>query len=164
MKKIVYILLAALFVVAGMGTAPAVYADDLDDINDGEAAVSGEGTLVAKGDGIAFLGGRGIVWMRGNGILWVQDVGGDADIRVTGYGSKKEYPDGWVQYAGFRGTALIKGSRIRVVVAGTDLNLRARGRGRALLWGHGTYEKDGASEDWKATGIGGSVKFDIPRE
>jgi hypothetical protein len=173
MKKIVCILLAALFAVGGLGAAPVVYADDLEDsegyaipenIEDGEAVVSGPGTLVAKGDGIALLGGRGIVWLRGNGILWVQDVGGDATVRVTGYGSKKEYSDGWVQYAGYHGAALIKGSRIRVVVAGADLHLRAKGRGRALLWGHGRYETGGVSEDWKSTGIGGSVRFTIPQE
>jgi hypothetical protein len=173
MKKIVCILLAALFAVGCLGAAPVVYADDLEDaerlasienIDDGEALVSGPGTLVAKGDGIAFLGGRGVVWMRGNGILWVQDAGGDAVIRVTGYGSKKEYPDGWIQYAGYHGVALVKGSRVRVVVAGTDLHLRARGYGRAILWGHGRYEKDGASDDWKSTGIGGGVRLNIPKE
>jgi hypothetical protein len=163
-KKVVYILLAALFVVAGLGAVQPVRADDMSNIEDGEAAVSGAGTLVANGDGIALLGGRGIVWLRGNGVLWVQDAGGDADIRVTGYGNMKEYPDGWVQYAGLHGKALIKGSKVRVVVAGTDINLRARGRGRVLLWGHGSYETDGVSGEWKSTGIGETVKFTVPRE
>ena len=33
---------------------------------------------------------------------------------VTGYGHKEVFPDGWIQYAGFNGSAHIAGSRIRV--------------------------------------------------
>ena len=57
---------------------------------------------------------------------------GNAEIQVSGVGQKKEFPDGWIQYSGFRGTASIKGSRIRVIIAGVDIDLHAAGRVRFL--------------------------------
>jgi hypothetical protein len=110
--------------------------------------VQGAGTLTARGDGIAALGGIGKVELSGNGILWVKDLLGTASIEVTGYGQKKEFSDGWVQYAGFHGNAEIQGRRIIVVVAGVGINLEARGRGRVRLWGHGTYEINGHTGEW----------------
>ena len=122
----------------------------------------GKGTLTAEGDGIAILGGRGIVDVEGNGILWIKDLRGDAVIEVTGYGEKKEFPDGWIQYAGFNGQAHVEGARIIVGIAGADIELSAEGRGRAILWGHGTYERSGwvndQANEW-STRFGRPVRF-----
>ena len=155
MKRVLGLMLAALIVVASLGFAPAVFAEDTD----GSAHVEGAGSISAQGDGIALLYGRGTVELRGNGILWIKDGASDAIIRVTGTGNKKEFPDGWIQYAGFRGKAFIKGSRIGVIVAGTDIDLHARGRGYCILWGHGSYEVNGHPGEWKATGFGTRVKL-----
>jgi len=73
-----------------------------------------EARLVAHGGGVAALAGKGVVDLTGSGILWVHDLAGDATIQVTGYGHKEVFPDGWIQYAGFNGSAHIAGSRIRV--------------------------------------------------
>ena len=151
MKKVLSILLVAMFVVTTLGFAPAVFADDAED---GRASAAGKGTLTAQGDGIALLAGRGIVRLKGNGILWVKDMAGNAEIEVSGIGQKKEFPDGWIQYSGFRGTASIKGSKIRVVIAGVDIDLHAAGRGVAILWGHGTYEINGQSGRWESERLG----------
>ena len=126
-----------------LAAAPVAMAADEEDI-----VVQGAGTLTARGDGIAALGGIGKVELSGNGILWVKDIAGTATIEVTGYGQKEEFADGWVQYAGFHGNAEIQGRRIIVVIAGVDINLEARGRGRVRLWGHGTYEINGHSGEW----------------
>ena len=157
MKKIFTMVMAlALVLVSTLGLAAAVYADDG---TDGSAAGAGAGSVTAEGDGIALLAGRGIVEMSGNGILWVKDGTGDAVIRVTGAGHKTEFPDGWTQYAGFRGKAHIEGRRIAVVIAGTDVDLRATGRGRVILWGHGSYEMNGSHGDWSTTGLGRRVRL-----
>jgi hypothetical protein len=80
-----------------------------------------DGGLRARGDGIAVLRGTGMVDLSGNGTLWVKDLGGDAIIRVTGTGHKKEFSDGWIQYAGFDGAAHVAGSRVHVILpSGTD--------------------------------------------
>jgi hypothetical protein len=144
MKKTLSLALLAMILVASLGFAPAAYADDAStDVN-----ATGIGKLKAQGDGIAILFGKGTVELSGNGILWVKDAAGNARIEVTGYGTKKEFSDGWVQYSGLRGTASIKGSNIRIVIAGVDIDLDARGRGSAILWGHGTYEINGRSGQW----------------
>jgi len=123
-----------------------------------EANAYGIGTLTAEGDGIAILGGRGMVDISGNGILWIKDLTGDAIIEVTGYGEKKVFDDGWVQYAGFHGTAHVEGKRIIAGLAGGDIELFAQGRGRVKLWGHGTYEIHGQTSEW-GTGFGTRVRL-----
>jgi len=148
MKKTLSLALLAMILVASLGFAPAAYADDASTDANTDVSASGVGTLKAQGDGIAILFGKGTVELSGNGILWVKDAAGNARIEVTGYGSKEEFYDGWVQYSGLHGTASIKGTNIRVVIAGVDNDLAARGRGSAILWGHGTYEINGRSGQW----------------
>jgi hypothetical protein len=144
MKKSLSLALLAIILVASLGFVPAAYADDAStDVN-----ATGIGKLEAQGDGIAILYGKGTVELSGNGILWIKDAAGNARIEVTGYGTKTEFSDGWVQYSGLRGNATIKGTSIRVVIAGVEIDLDARGRGGAILWGHGTYEINGRSGDW----------------
>jgi hypothetical protein len=118
-------------------------------------------TLVADGDGLAMLFGKGIIYLSGDGILWVKAEEG-ASVEVTGYGQKEVFPDGWQQYSGFRGTAFIKGSRLRVIVAGVDIHLEVTGRGRAFLWGHGTHQQGDSSGQWSSDGLGASVTFSEP--
>jgi hypothetical protein len=124
----------------------------------------GEGSLTAQGDGMAILRGRGTVDLSGNGILWIKDVAGDAVIEVTGSGHKEEFPDGWIQYAGFHGTAHVEGSRIGVILAGVDIELTAQGRGLARLWGHGSYQSPDGAGEWKATRLGVRVRLAAPPE
>lgn len=160
MKKTLSLLLMAVVLVTSLGIAPAVYADDTDgDAQEADVRLQGAGRLTAEGDGIAMLAGRGIVRLSGNGILWVKDAAGDATIEVSGEGHKTEFPDGWIQYAGFRGSASLKGSRLRIIIAGVDVDLYARGRGRALLWGHGTYEINGKSGQWDTERLGTQVRL-----
>ncbi|MBL7208933.1 MAG: hypothetical protein ISS52_02420 [Dehalococcoidia bacterium] len=153
LKGILGLALVALVLVTSMGFASAVYAEDAED----SAKAKGAGTLTAQGDGIALLGGRGTVEVSGNGILWIKDLASDAVIKVSGQGEKEEFPDGWIQYAGFHGNASVEGSRIRVIVAGVDIDLFAEGRGRVLLWGHGTYQINGQSGQWDAERLGTRV-------
>jgi hypothetical protein len=150
MKKVFCLALAAVALVTSLGLGLiADYSLASAQASDADATQAiGRGELTAQGDGIAILGGRGIVDVSGNGILWVKDLAGNAVIEVTGYGEKREFEDGWVQYSGFRGSAHIKGGRIIVVIAGVDVELHAIGRGRAILWGHGSYELNGQTGEW----------------
>lgn len=148
MKKTLGLILVALALVASVGLASLASASLASATGD---RIQGTGTLAAEGDGIAILGGRGSVDASGNGLLWINDRAGDASIEVTGYGEKEVFPDGWIQYAGFHGEAHVEGSRIIVVLAGVDVELHAQGRGRAILWGHGTYEINDVAGRW-ATG------------
>lgn len=118
-------------------------------------------TLVADGDGLAMLMGKGVIDLSGDGILWVKAEEG-ATVEVSGYGQKEVFPDGWQQYAGFHGTAYIKGRRLRVIVAGVDIHLEATGRGRAFLWGHGTHQRGDSEGVWSSNGLGASVSLSEP--
>ncbi len=91
-------------------------------------------------------------------MLWVRDLVGGATVEVTGYGQKREFANGWLQYSGFDGEAHAAGTRIVVVLAGVDIELSAEGRGRVILWGHGSYEINGRTADW-STGFGTHVKL-----
>jgi len=146
MKKTLGLVLMTVVLVASLGFAPVASASSVG--ADGKAEVGGRGTLTAQGDGIAIIGGNGSVNIAGNGILWVRDLAGDADINVTGHGKKKEFSDGWIQYSGFGGSADVEGTRIIVVLAGVGIDLSAQGRGRAILWGHGSYQINGQSNEW----------------
>ena len=146
--------LMVVIVAATLVVVPVVSAEE----------VRGKGSLTAEGDGIAILRGRGTVNLSGNGTLWIMDAAGDAEIEVTGRGEKKEFPDGWIQYAGFHGTAHVEGSRIAVILAGVDIDLTAEGRGIVRLWGHGSYQSSNGDGEWKATGLGTRVILAAPSE
>lgn len=152
LRKVLTLMVVA--VVAMLAVVPVVSAEE----------VHGKGSLTAEGDGIAILRGRGTVDLNGNGTLWIKDRAGDAVIEVTGSGERKEFSDGWIQYAGFHGTAHVEGSRIAVVLAGVDIVLTAEGRGIVRLWGHGTYEGSHGTGEWKATGLGVRVMLAAPSE
>lgn len=163
MKKLLSLGLVALVLTTSLGFAPAVYAEDTHvNTEETDIRVGGVGTLTAEGDGIALLAGRGIVRLKGNGMLWIKDAAGDATIEVSGQGKKKEFPDGWIQYSGVRGTANVKGSKLRLIIAGVDIDLYAKGRGRVLLWGHGTYGINGISGRWQTERLGAQVRLASP--
>jgi hypothetical protein len=158
MKKTLSLALVVAVLIASFGFASAVSAEETD-VN-----MHGAGQLTAHGDGIALLAGGGIVEMSGNGILWVKDVAGNAQITVKGFGKKKEFADGWTQYSGLFGSAEIKGSNVKIVIAGVGIDLRAKGRGRVILWGHGTYEVNGISGSWATDELGKSITIAPPSE
>lgn len=144
MKNRLYLSLLALVLVISLGLVPAAYAADAST----DVSANGIGKLQAQGDGISILYGKGTVELSGSGTLWIKDNTGDAKIDVTGYGVKKEFPDGWIQYSGFHGNVNVKGTAIRVILSGVDINLSAKGRGGVVLWGHGTYTMNGVSGQW----------------
>jgi hypothetical protein len=127
---------------------------ELKEHRPGSADLSGTGKLTATGNGKATMSGdmEAKISARG-GILTITDYDGNAEVDVTGYGTKEDIGDGVVRYSGFDGTAGISGSSVTVVVLGDDIKLTAEGIGSVILRGYGTYdvEKDGrhtSSNDW----------------
>ena len=163
MKKVFLVALAAVALATSLGlgvvadsSVASAQAPDTD-----AAKARGRGEVTAQGDGLAVMGGRGVVDVSGSGILWVKDLAGGAVIEVTGYGEMRVFEDGWVQYAGFHGNAHVEGARIIVVIAGVNVDLHAEGRGRAILWGHGTYDINGQTGEWKQS-FGAGMSLAIP--
>ncbi|MBC2763418.1 MAG: hypothetical protein HF970_08900 [ANME-2 cluster archaeon] len=127
---------------------------ELKEHRHGSADLSGTGKLIASGDGKATMSGdmEAKISARG-GILTITDYDGNAEVDVTGYGTKEYIGDGIVRYSGFDGTAGISGSSVTVEILGDDIELTAEGIGSVILRGYGTYdvEKDGchtSSNDW----------------
>ncbi len=120
----------------------------------GSADLNGTGKLTASGNGKATMSGDMEVEISArSGVLTITDYDGNAEVDVTGYGTKADLGNGTVRYSGFYGTANINGSSITVVMLGDGIELTAEGTGSVVLRGYGTYdvEKDGKhvlSNDW----------------
>ncbi len=120
----------------------------------GSVDLSGTGKLTASGNGKATMSGDMEVEISArSGVLTITDYDGNAEVDVTGYGTKEDMGNGTVRYSGFDGTASISGSSVTVVILGDDIELTSKGTGSVVLRGCGTYdvEKDGKhvlSNDW----------------
>ena len=107
----------------------------------GSADLSGTGTLTASGNGKATMSGNMEMEISArSGVLTITDYDGNAEVDVTGYGTKEDLGNGAVRYSGFDGTASISGSSVTVVILGDDIELIAEGIGSAVLRGYGTYK------------------------
>jgi uncharacterized protein YdcH (DUF465 family) len=127
---------------------------ELKEHRPGSADLGGTGKLTASGDGKATMSGNmeAKINARG-GILTITDHDDNAEVDVTGYGTKEDLGNGAVRYSGFDGTASISGSSVTVVILGDDIELTVEGTGSVILRGYGTYnvEKNGkhiSSNDW----------------
>jgi hypothetical protein len=129
----------------------------LREMKKAELEIKGIGFLYAKGNGSAVIQGNGSVFVKGEGNLTVKVANGT--VRVAGEGEKQENSDGSVTYLGF-GRARISGRDLYVSVEGTNLEIRARGVGVAILSGEGTYRTAKAEADWSAEEVayGGAQK------
>ena len=112
----------------------------------------GTGHIVAEGDGLAYLRGEGWVRITGNGTLLIRDRAGDAEIVVTGNGSRVQRGQ-TIYYRGFDGEAYVRGSAITVGLRGHDIHLEAEGTGVVYLRGEGWYNVNGEEGRWTASGV-----------
>lgn len=109
-----------------------------------DTKLAGKGELTANGSGLAILGGAGWFKISGTGCLWYS---GDAELITTG-DVGKETIGKWTFIANFNGTAEAKGKELRVSLSGKNIVLNAKGQGKALLWGTGTFSSHGKSGAW----------------
>jgi hypothetical protein len=127
---------------------------DLKEHRIGLVTLGRTGSLEASGDGKATLSGNLDVEINAkSGVLVIIDYEGDAQINVTGNGTKEDLSGNTVKYSGFDGHATINGSGITVALNGTDIELTAEGTGSSLLCGIGTYtvwseNEQSITEDW----------------
>lgn len=153
MKRILLIggVVLGLAMAATAALAPAASAEE------GDVVVSGQGTLSAHGNGIVALQGRVELAANANrGILMVKDLAGDAEVDVRGVGGTASW-NGFDVYFG-AGAAHITGSHVAVIIAGTDIDLRAHGKGSAFLQGRGWYWVNGHGPfAWSPDGAFASV-------
>ncbi|RMF03800.1 MAG: hypothetical protein D6768_05040 [Chloroflexi bacterium] len=114
--------------------------------------ISGKGWLHAEGSGVAKLQMNGAVEINGHGVGVVVIKGAEA-IQASGHGHRTNLPDGRVVFRGYEGTIHAIGRHMTVHMAGTKIDFTARGKGRAVLRGHGTYETGSGSGDWQPDGL-----------
>ena len=88
-----------------------------------------------RGSGTATLSFNGAATIQGAGTLKLRDAGGDMQVSVEQIAGEKALGGGWVRYAGFAGTASLRGSALELVVSGGDVAIVASGRGSARLVG-----------------------------
>ena len=114
--------------------------------------IRGKGTLYAKGSGVATLRMTGHVEITsyGSGTVYIY---GAESIRAEGDGKRADRGR-LVIFRGHEGTISITGERMVVRIVGKDIEFTARGKGTAILRGHGTYETgNGYTGDWAPDGL-----------
>lgn len=123
----------------------------------GVVSLNGDGTLLAEGNGTAVLSGDITAEMTiDDAQLVIKDHAGDAKIKISN-GSEivleldnslaAEQKRALV-YSDLTAKVSISGSRLTVMVRGTELDLKVEGTGSAVLSGEGTYMA-GAGEESK---------------
>ena len=133
---------------------------------------AGHGSLVAVGRGQAILDGDGLFIARtvkGPAELRVRSEDPNLILRVYGFGSREELPDGTLVYTG-EGTAFVQGRGLHLELKNVGLEpptseeakiqLFARGEGQAQLAGEGWYRVHGGEGPWTPEGV--TVNFAEP--
>lgn len=114
----------------------------------GVVSLNGDGTLLAKGNGTAVLSGDITAEMTiDDAQLVIKDHAGDAKIKISNDSEilleldnslEAEHKRALV-YSDLKAKVSISGSRLTVMVKGTELDLKVEGIGNAVLSGEGTY-------------------------
>lgn len=140
--RIRILMVSALALVAFAVPAGAVNAVEL----------AGTGAFVAGGSGTIELEGGGHFVAGGVGTLEITDLEGDARIVVRGPATVRR--DGATTYVHGRFARVeVHGSHFQIDGRGT-MRLAARGRGYAILTGHGWYKTSGGHEGrWSDDGV-----------
>ncbi|QLC49573.1 hypothetical protein HWN40_04550 [Methanolobus zinderi] len=124
---------------------------------EGLVVLTGDGALNAEGDGTAVISGNFTLNFTANdSMLVIKDMAQDADINTTDASfassnvdsGNSEYNNRAFVYHNLTGDVTIEGSRLTVMIRGTDISLEADGKGTAMLSGDGSYEVNGAESSW----------------
>lgn len=122
----------------------------------GVVSLNGDGTLLAEGNGTAVLSGDITAEMTINDAqLVIKDHAGDAKIKIINNDSEivleldnsiADETKRALVYSDLTGKVSISGSRLTVMVKGTEIDLEVEGIGSAVLSGEGTYTTGTAEE------------------
>ena len=114
----------------------------------GVVSLNGDGTLLAKGNGTAVLSGDITAEMTiDDAQLVIKDHAGDAKIKISNDSEILLELDNSLAaeqkralvYSNLTAKVSISGSRLTVMIKGTELDLNVEGIGNAVLSGEGTY-------------------------
>ncbi|SFM58181.1 hypothetical protein [Methanolobus profundi] len=131
---------------------------ELKQEREGVVVLTGAGTLNAEGNGTAVISGNVSIEIETDEYakLVIKDLAGDAviDTDDADYetsnidsGNSTDNNRAFV-FINLTGEVYIEGSRLTVMVRGTDIELTAEGTGTAVLSGVGDYEIDGEEGEW----------------
>ena len=122
----------------------------------GMVSLNEDGTLLAEGNGTAVLSGDIIAEMTIDAAqLVIKDLADDAKITITTDdsivvlqldNSLADEPKRALVYSDLTGKVSISGSRLTVMVKGTDLDLEVEGNGSVILSGEGKYTAGNSAE------------------
>jgi hypothetical protein len=116
----------------------------------GEIDKKGSGTISAQGKGVVKFMGSGKIDITGDGLLWVVDCSMDYNLQVmvTGKGERVDKTPAFIYaYKGLDGTASINGGPMKLVLTGKG-EFAAKGKGKIILKGVGTYKIDDQKIPW----------------
>jgi len=138
MKKLLLVL--AIVVMASVALPMSALAADAD-----------VGTLEARGNGHASLvGSMEFRATADAGELVVTVHNRDTKVYIRGCREKVRL-DNVIICHGFHGAAYVEGRQVEIELDGHSLKFQAKGHGRALLRGDGTYKLNGGEpQDWPA--------------
>jgi len=114
----------------------------------GVVSLNGDGTLLAKGNGTAVLSGDIAAEMTiDDAQLVIKDHAGDAKIKISNGSEIVLELDNSLEaeqkralvYSDLTAKVRISGSRLTVMIKGTELDLKIEGNGSTVLSGEGTY-------------------------
>ncbi|MBN2110775.1 MAG: hypothetical protein JW705_06785 [Methanosarcinaceae archaeon] len=127
---------------------------------EGLVVLTGEGTLEADGNGTAVISGNfSLDFNATDAMLVIKDMAGDASISTSDAsydssnvdsGNSDDNNRAFV-YHDLTGNVTINGTRLTIMLRGTDMDLVVEGKGTAMLSGDGTYIVNGVEEKAWAT-------------
>ena len=114
--------------------------------------IRGVGWLHAEGSGTAVLkmSGQVEIVSHGSGVVYIR---GAELIQAEGNGKRTDLPNGGAIFRGFEGKITATGERMYVRIVGRQIEFTARGKGTAILRGHGHYETGSGNGDWQPNGL-----------
>ncbi|WP_319507094.1 hypothetical protein [uncultured Methanolobus sp.] len=123
----------------------------------GVVILTGTGTLNAEGNGAAVLSGNlSMSFTSTDAKLVIKDLAGDAEIDIDedeydfsniDSGNSTDNNRAFV-YHNVTGDVYINGSRLTVMLRGSDIKYEVNGTGTVVLSGDGTYGVDGEHGEW----------------
>ena len=123
-----FVIVGAVFAAAVVMLSALAPSASAEEAQRGDVFLRGAGVLDARGDGLAALKGRMNLDVSADaGVLLVMDIGGDAEVDVSGHGDTAEWR-GFTAYFGFDGEAEISGST--AVTQDREYRLYAHGEGK----------------------------------
>ncbi|WP_094228218.1 hypothetical protein [Methanolobus psychrotolerans] len=131
---------------------------ELKQQREGVVVLTGNSSLAAEGNGTAVISGDVHINITANDYakLVIKDLAGNAEVDVNNAvyetsnidsGNSTDNNRAFV-FMDLTGDVYIEGSRLTVMLQGSDIEFTVYGTGTAVLSGEGTYDVDGEDGEW----------------